>query len=70
MKLRLKELTESYAKEICCWKYNDEYSIYNYPEWNKIAIEKWAITVDEKRKSEFNVLVGEHDSLCGYIRCK
>lgn len=34
MELKLVEFTESYAKEICNWKYDGEYSIYNYPEWN------------------------------------
>ncbi|MEA4961132.1 MAG: hypothetical protein VB114_05645, partial [Lutispora sp.] len=37
MKLKLAELTEPYAKEICDWKYDDEYSIYNYHEWNKAS---------------------------------
>lgn len=68
MKLILEELTESYAKQICSWKYSDEYSIYNYPEWSKICSEKWAITIDEKRKIEFSALVDDYYSLCGYIR--
>lgn len=41
MKLKLVEFTKSYAKEICEWKYEEEYSIYNYPEWNKAFNEKW-----------------------------
>lgn len=68
MKLRLEELTESYAKQICSWKYSDEYSIYNYPEWSKICCEKWAITIAEKRKTEYNFLVDDYGSLYGYIR--
>lgn len=68
MGLRLDDLTESCAKEICSWKYNDEYSIYNYPEWNKIINERWGITVEVKRKSEFNAIVDERKNLCGYIR--
>lgn len=68
MKLKLVELTESYAKEICDWNYDAEYSIYNYPAWNKIVNEKWGITIEEKRKKEFFAVVDDYNNLCGYIR--
>ena len=68
MELRLEDFTEIRAKEICGWKYNDEYSIYNYPEWDKILNEKWCITVEDKRKNEFNAVVDNCSNLCGYIR--
>ena len=68
MKLMLVDFTEVYAKEICEWKYDGEYSIYNYPKWNKISNEKWGITIEEKRKSEFNAVIDEYNCLCGYIR--
>lgn len=68
MKLRVSDLIETQAKEISTWKYNDEYSIYNYPEWNKILKENWGITVEEKRKKEFNAIVDDCNNLCGYIR--
>lgn len=68
MKLRVSDLTETQAKEICSWKYNDEYSIYDYPEWDKILKENWGITVEEKRKKEFNAIVDDCNNLCGYIR--
>jgi ribosomal-protein-alanine N-acetyltransferase len=68
MGLRLEDFTETRAKEICSWKYNDAYSIYNYPEWEKILNEKWGITVEDKRKNEFNAVVDDCNNLCGYIR--
>lgn len=68
MKLRLGDFTETHAKEICDWKYYGEYSIYNYPEWNRISNEKWGITIEEKRKSEFSAVVDDYDCFCGYIR--
>jgi ribosomal protein S18 acetylase RimI-like enzyme len=68
MGLRLEDFTENRAKEICNWKYNDDYSIYNYPEWEKILNEKWGITVEDKRKNEFNAVVDDCNNLCGYIR--
>ena len=68
MGLRLEDFTEIHSKEICGWKYNDQYSIYNYPEWDKILNEKWGITVEEKRRNEFNAVVDNCSNLCGYIR--
>lgn len=68
MRLKLENFTESHAKQICNWKYDGEYSIYNYPSWNKVSNDKWAITVEEKRKMEFSALVDEYNNLCGYIR--
>ena len=34
MNLKLEILTEDHAKQICCWKYEEIYSIYNFPDWN------------------------------------
>ena len=68
MRLRIEEFTETHAKEICNWKYDGEHSIYNYPSWNKVFNDKWAITVEEKRKKEFSAFVDDYDNLCGYIR--
>ena len=68
MNLRLADFTKIYAKEVCDWKYDDIYSIYNYPGWDKVSNEKWAITIEEKRKSEFNAVIDDRNCLCGYIR--
>lgn len=65
------ELTEKYAKEISTWKYDNAYSVYNYPDWDKILEQKWAITIANKRKEEFKAVTVELDGklqLCGYFR--
>jgi ribosomal protein S18 acetylase RimI-like enzyme len=62
------ELTEKYAKEISTWKYDNEYSVYNYPDWNIISAQKWAITITEKRKNEFMAVIDNKTQLCGYFR--
>lgn len=66
--LRLVSFTEIHAKEVCDWKYDGEYSIYNYPKWYKASNEKWGITIAEKRKSEFSAVIDDCNCLCGYIR--
>lgn len=68
MELNLIKFTEAFAKEVCDWKYEDEYSIYNYPEWNKVLNDKWAITIEEKREKEFFAIVDDKNNLCAYIR--
>lgn len=68
MNFKLEYLDENYAKQICSWKYNDEYSVYNYPEWESISKQNWAITVEEKRKNEFVAVINKCFGLCGYIR--
>lgn len=68
MELMLSELTLKDALEICSWKYEGEYSIYNYPKWDIVESQKWAIAVNEKRKSQFLSVVDENSKLCGYIR--
>lgn len=68
MKLSLSKFTIENAKEICNWKYEGEYAIYNYPDYNKAFNERWAITVEEKRKNEFFSIINEYKGLCGYVR--
>ncbi|KJZ86931.1 MULTISPECIES: hypothetical protein [Clostridium] len=68
MVFKLEYLDENYAREICSWKYNDEYSVYNYPEWEVISKQNWAITVEEKRKNEFVAVINKCFGLYGYIR--
>ncbi|MHB8129201.1 MAG: GNAT family N-acetyltransferase [Mobilitalea sp.] len=68
MILKLVDFTEAFAKEICSWKYDNEYSIYNYPKWDKVFNEKWSIAIEDKRKKEFTALVDDFNCLSGYIR--
>src|SRR5665648_843877 len=68
MNLKLEILTEDHAKQICCWKYEGIYSIYNYPDWDTLTQQRWWITIEEKRKNEFTAVIGKSNNLCGYIR--
>jgi len=68
MDLRLEILTEDHAKQICCWKYEEIYSIYNYLDWDALNQQRWGITIEEKRKNEFTAVIDESNNLCGYIR--
>jgi ribosomal-protein-alanine N-acetyltransferase len=39
MKLLVKELTEQHCKEICSWRYEPPYDIYNWPSWGHMLAE-------------------------------
>jgi ribosomal protein S18 acetylase RimI-like enzyme len=68
MDLRLEILTEDHARQICCWKYEGIYSVYNFPNWDTLIKQRWGITIGEKRKNEFTAVIDENNNLCGYIR--
>ena len=55
-----KILSEDYAKEICGWKYEGDYSVYNFFDWDKLVENAWDFAIKEKREAEFiAVLAGE-----------
>lgn len=66
--MRMEELTERHAREICDWKYDGEYAIYNYLPWSRACDEQWGITVAAKREKEFFAVMDDTDCFCGYIR--
>lgn len=68
MDLKLEILTEDHAKQICCWKYEEIYSIYNFPDWDTLNQQRWGITIEGKRKNEFTAVIDESNNLCGYMR--
>lgn len=49
----LMTLNEAYAKEICGWKYDGEYSVYNFSDWNVVVENGWDLAIQEKREYEF-----------------
>ncbi|WIV11044.1 GNAT family N-acetyltransferase [Proteiniborus sp. MB09-C3] len=49
----LTELSEDYAKEICNWRYEGEYSIYDLPEWDTVVKSGFGLSIEEKRRLEF-----------------
>ena len=53
MSLSAKEFTENHAIEMCQWKYDFPYDIYNCPDWNTVKKDNWGMANDKKRKQEF-----------------
>lgn len=67
MDLIVKEFTQSDAIEICTWKYEYPYDVYNYPLWEVVKNHKWAMAEPEKRSIEFRSVYSENE-LLGYFR--
>ena len=63
----LTELTEDYAKEICSWRYEGEYSIYNLSDWDTVVKNGWNLSIGRKRKLEF-IAILLNDELISYGR--
>lgn len=63
----LMTLSEDYAKEICTWKYDEDYSIYNLSDWNVVVGNEWDLAVREKRESDF-VAILLNNQLIAYGR--
>lgn len=68
MNLKVSSLSEDYARQLSNWQYNDIYSVYNYPSWDKMIENKWAITDKKKRFKQFMAVIDCSNNLCGYGR--
>lgn len=64
----IKEMSEIVAIEICSWKYDSQYAVYNVGGWNEALKNKWAITDKNKRQEQFRCVYDDSDNLIGYFR--
>jgi len=69
--MTLHEMTESWAKEVCGWKYDGEYSVYNISDWETCKAKGWSIADKDKLGREFYAFTKEENGrvmLCGFAR--
>lgn len=59
--------TEDDAKEICKWKYEGEYAVYNYPEWDECVKKQIAFTDEAIRRQEYYKVLKAGEGI-GYFR--
>lgn len=67
MDIRFQHFTEENAKELCTWKYENEYAVYNFPSWNIVKEQKWGIADEQMRNREFYA-VYEKNEYIGFVR--
>ena len=68
--MRLEKFTLKDAKDICNWKYEEEYSIYNEPTWKEMLATGKKITLEEVRNKEYVKVVDENNNYIGYGRIR
>lgn len=62
----VRTLTEDDAKEICLWKYDGEYAVYNMPKWEECLAKNFGIADEERRQKNYRaVCIG--NELFGFI---
>lgn len=65
--LSIGELSESQARQICSWKYSNEYAVYNCPPWDTMISQGWGLADENKRKKEFKS-VNLNGEFIGFFR--
>ncbi len=70
MKLFVRNLTQEDARLVCAWRYDGEYSVYNYPNWEIIIEQNWGLGKALVRDKEYYALVNDKDELIGHFRLK
>lgn len=51
--LKASTLTEAQAKEICTWRYEGAYAVYNFSGWEEVVKNKWGLSSKNVRDAEF-----------------
>jgi len=51
--LILKTLSEENAREICTWKYEGEYAVYNLADWDIVVQNGWELASKKIRERDF-----------------
>ena len=65
--IELTKMTDEDARDICNWRYEGEFEVYNLPKWD-VAVEKgYHITSNVRRNSEF-LSIHSDNQLVGYGR--
>lgn len=68
MKLFVGKLTEESAKQVCAWKYEGEYSVYDFVPWDTASRQGWSVTDPEAREAGFRAVTDEQGEFIGFFR--
>lgn len=66
MYLNMGRLTESQAREVASWEYDEEYAIYNLPPWEVMVRREYSLCDDIKRERYIS-FVNERMDLVGIV---
>ena len=54
-------LSEAMAKEICTWRYDGAYAIYNFSGWEEVVKSGWGLSIKEEREREFIGIIKDNE---------
>ncbi len=66
MELKAGKLSEEQARQVSKCKYENEYKIYNLPDWDTMVKEQYSLC-DEKKRERFTSYTNEENELIGFI---
>lgn len=65
--MELKALNEAEAREVCTWRYEGIYSVYNLSDWEVVVQNCWSLA-DEETRNDYFVSIWDDQSLIGFGR--
>ena len=70
MYMRLEKFTLEDAKDMCTWKYDGYYSVYNEPSWEKMIKSGRQVCNEEIRDREYVKVLDDNNNYIGYGRIR
>ncbi|MEB3101881.1 GNAT family N-acetyltransferase [Ferviditalea candida] len=65
---RLKPLTVGQAREICGWRYDPPYDVYQFPSWDKMVESLHEFADPEIRRRQYCGVMNEQGTLSGFAQ--
>jgi len=61
-------MTERHAKEICTWRYDPPYDLYNWDSWSTMVRNGYEFANPDIRRRQYRAVTAEGYGLCGYAQ--
>jgi len=65
---RIVPMNESHAEQICTWRYDAPYDVYNLPPWDTLRENREEFGDPHIRATQYAAVLDEHGELCGFAQ--